>query len=290
MSAPRLLDDVSDTARWVAHYRAVESDRPDALFSDPFARRLAGERGRAMAERMAPGALPWAIAVRTRVYDELILQAIERDAITAVLNLAAGMDARPYRLALPASLRWIEIDLPDIVASKQSILANEKPACHLERIGLDLADRQGFRAVLARVAAEHSHVLAVTEGLLIYLDQAAVDGLADDLHACPAVRSWVLEAAMPEILARSRRQWKKNLDPAGAAMKFAPASGIGYFRRHGWTPRVERSCMLEAHRLGREARFATVLRAVKSLTAGGRKWLQDVVVYAVVERSEAPSM
>lgn len=36
---------VSDTARWVAVYRAWESARPDALFHDPFAQRLAGDRG-----------------------------------------------------------------------------------------------------------------------------------------------------------------------------------------------------------------------------------------------------
>src|SRR5947209_612366 len=35
----------SDTARWAATYRARETERPDPLFRDPFARRLAGERG-----------------------------------------------------------------------------------------------------------------------------------------------------------------------------------------------------------------------------------------------------
>jgi O-methyltransferase involved in polyketide biosynthesis len=79
MSAAPVLEDVSDTARWVAYYRALESERPDALFHDPLARRLAGERGRLMAERMAKLALPWAIAVRTRVYDELVLEAVEQD-------------------------------------------------------------------------------------------------------------------------------------------------------------------------------------------------------------------
>ena len=53
MSAAFVPDDVSDTARWVAYYRGLESERPDALFHDPWARRLAGERGRQMAERMA---------------------------------------------------------------------------------------------------------------------------------------------------------------------------------------------------------------------------------------------
>ena len=36
---------ISDTARWVAVYRAIESERPDAWFRDPLAKRLAGERG-----------------------------------------------------------------------------------------------------------------------------------------------------------------------------------------------------------------------------------------------------
>ena len=49
MSGERLLADVTDTARWVAHYSALESERPDALFSDPFARRLACERGQSIA-------------------------------------------------------------------------------------------------------------------------------------------------------------------------------------------------------------------------------------------------
>jgi len=44
------ISSVSDTARWVALYRAMESDRPDALFRDPYARRLAGAAG-AAAER-----------------------------------------------------------------------------------------------------------------------------------------------------------------------------------------------------------------------------------------------
>jgi O-methyltransferase involved in polyketide biosynthesis len=41
-----LIRNVSDTARWVAMYRAQESARPDALFHDPWAERLGGDRGR----------------------------------------------------------------------------------------------------------------------------------------------------------------------------------------------------------------------------------------------------
>ncbi len=287
MTAPALMEDVSDTARWVAYYRALESERSDALFRDPFARRLAGERGRAMAETMPSVALPWAIAVRTRVYDELILEAIERDKVSAVLNLAAGMDARPYRLRLPRSLRWFEADLPGILAAKADALVDEQPSCALERVGLDLTNRQALGSLLTRIAAEHSQVLAVMEGLLVYLEESAVRELADDLYACAAIRSWVLESAMPEVLVRNQRAWGKTLRAAGAEMKFAPASGLEFFRHHGWETRVSKSCMLEAHRLGREMRFAPLLRGLKSLTARGREWLRRVVVYAVVERARA---
>ena len=282
------LHDVSDTARWVAHYRALESQRPDALFVDSLASRLAGDTGRQMAEHMPKVSLSWAIAVRTRVYDELILDAIEGDRATAVVNIAAGMDARPYRLQLPTSLHWTEIDLPDLVTEKNALLAREKPSCQLERVALDLADRRALGAALDRVAARHASIVVITEGLLAYLPQSAVDDLARDLHARAPIASWVLEAALPEVVRCNPRAWRKHFDKAGIAMQLAPPEGIDYFRQHGWTPRTRRSCLLEARRLHREPPFANLLHFIKSLTPNGRQWLHDVVAYGVIERAHAP--
>src|SRR5581483_4274953 len=74
-----LVRNVSDTARWVAMYRALETERPDAIFRDPFARRLAGDRGAEILEKMPRGkATAWPMVVRTAVFDELILRAIPR--------------------------------------------------------------------------------------------------------------------------------------------------------------------------------------------------------------------
>jgi len=97
---------VSDTARWVALYRAMESERPDALFHDQFARRLAGPQGEEIMRRLPRAReFAWPMIVRTAVMDELILRAIERDGIDTVVNLAAGLDTRPYRLPLSPSQR-----------------------------------------------------------------------------------------------------------------------------------------------------------------------------------------
>jgi methyltransferase (TIGR00027 family) len=282
--ATRLVDDVTDTARWVAYYRALESERPGALFRDPFARRLAGERGRAIAEALPKNQLDWAIAVRTRVYDELILDVVDRGEVSAVVNLAAGMDARPYRLRLPSSLRWIEADSASLLRAKEQALRGEEPRCRVERTPLDVADQGARRAFLQSIERDHASVLVVTEGLLAYLDEVTVASLAGDLHACAPVRWWALEAASPAVIARARRAWGAPLKRARAEMKFAPASGLGFFEAHGWTARDARSVTLEAQRLGREMRFAALARAVTCLTARGRERWRTMVMYAMMER------
>ena len=90
-----LIENISDTARWVAFYRAMETERPDAIFRDPFARKLAGERGEQIVDNMKQGrAMAWAMIVRTAVFDEIILDTIPTYGIDTVINLAAGLDAR----------------------------------------------------------------------------------------------------------------------------------------------------------------------------------------------------
>src|SRR5882724_9127046 len=146
MTEPKApVRNVSDTARWVAYFRARETQRPDALFRDPYAERLAGERGFEIARTLPDGNKhEWAWVARTHLFDEFVSREVEQGA-DLVLNLAAGLDARPYRMQLPAELRWIEVDLPDIIPYKEEILANEKPRCRLERLALDLADEQARR-------------------------------------------------------------------------------------------------------------------------------------------------
>src|SRR3954464_2635980 len=111
------LHNVSDTALWVAHYRAEESERPDALFRDPYAQRLAGERGRRIAQAMGATAkyTRWTLVIRTVLIDRYIDAAIEAG-VDTILNLGAGLDTRPYRMTLPASLQWIEVDQANIIA------------------------------------------------------------------------------------------------------------------------------------------------------------------------------
>src|SRR2546421_8552615 len=124
--------------------------------------------------------------VRTAVMDELILRGIARDRVDTVVNLAAGLDTRPYRLPLAPSLRWVEVDFPDVIAYKQQQLAGERPACALEHIGADLTDAARRRAVFAQIGAAARRGPGGGEGVLIFLTGGQGGGPARDLIAQPA--------------------------------------------------------------------------------------------------------
>jgi hypothetical protein len=104
----------------------------------------------------------------------MTLDCVQSMGADAVLNLAAGLDARPYRLPLPSSLVWIEADRAAIFDEKAEVLAPSKPACVIERLAVDLADDQARESLFDRVAGAHARVVVVTEGLLVYLDEARV--------------------------------------------------------------------------------------------------------------------
>jgi len=260
------IDNVSDTARWVATYRAMESERPDALFHDPFARRLAGAKGDEIVNTIKQGrSMAWAMIVRTQVIDEIIRAEITGDRIDLVLNLAAGLDARPWRMELPHSLHWVDVDLPDILRYKLETLRGVPARCSYEAVEADLRDAAVRRALFARVGARTQRALVVTEGLLIYLGDEAVAALASDLHAVPTFARWIIDIASPRLLKMMSKSWGKSVAAGNAPFRFAPASGTDFFRPYGWRELEFHSTMLEAKRLNRRMKGAALWEVVGRL-------------------------
>lgn len=244
------LRNISDTALWVAVYRARETERPDAAFRDPLARRLAGERGEQIARSM-PFAEKhaWSYVARTWLIDQLINQQVQAGA-DVVVNLAAGLDTRPYRMQLPASLQWIEVDLPAMIDYKDQALAGEKPRCALERVRLDLSDVNARRELFSKLSGRAKHALIVTEGLLPYLSPEEVLALGNDLGGQPNVRDWIVEIFSPGLLKMSRKNLSA-LGEMGSPLKFGPAEGPDFFLACGWKPVEVRSLIKAAAKLKR---------------------------------------
>ncbi len=269
-----VIRSISDTALWTAVYRADETDRADALFRDPFARRLAGARGQYIAENIS-GTFreTWPWVTRTYLHDQNVVEQV-RGGVDMVVNLAAGLDTRPYRLDLPASLSWVEVDLPDLLAYKEDALKGEKPACRLERIALDLADVPARRDLFKALGARARKVMVITEGLLIYFTRDEVGAVARDLAAPDTFSRWSLEVASPGLLQMLQKDVGVSLSAAGSPLKFGPEEGPEFFVPFGWRPIAVRSMLKSAARLRRLPWKYRILALLPESTGrqGSRPW------------------
>lgn len=261
--AEHSIENISDTALWVAYYRAMESDRDDAHFKDPYAKILAGEKGKWIVENMPYGkSSSWWLVVRTKVLDDWILDLTQSKKVDTVLNLAAGLDTRPYRLPLPKELKWIEVDFAPMITYKSRMLEKETPRCNLERIALDLSQAEERRKLFAKIAETSLSVLVITEGLLIYLDEDKVVGLAKDLFAVPQFKYWLQDFSTPESLKFVQKRWGKVLKKGNSEMKFGAEGGPLFYTRFGWKVKDVKYGMEEARKLHREMPFAKFFRFI----------------------------
>jgi methyltransferase (TIGR00027 family) len=274
---------VSDTALWVAAYRAQEGQRSDAAFDDPLASILAGGRGRAIARSMSRATMvEWGTIIRTSAIDRLIGEALVAG-VDTVLNLGAGLDTRPYRMTLPTTLRWIEVDFPHIVELKDAMLVERQPVCSLERVGMDLLDRPSRKELLARYGASSKNTLVITEGVLPYFSIYEVATLATELHANSSIRFWIqdFDNAGQRMLPRG---WAVKLK--AAPILFRVTDWFGFFERYGWQSSQVITSLEESQRINRpyplDFPFGLLLRALpkamrqKIHTLSGAVLMQDI--------------
>lgn len=166
----------SRTARMVARFRALASERIPHVVADPWAAALTDAVAVDDAERYVE-AHPHSVlylGLRTASFDDDVRRAIDAG-IDQVVILGAGLDTRAARLATPG-VRFFEVDHPATQADKRERLANVAgyPIEAATFVTCDF-ERQDFLARLA--AAGHrsdAPTIFVWEGVVYYLTEAAV--------------------------------------------------------------------------------------------------------------------
>lgn len=244
------INDVTDTAIWVAAYRAEESLRKDALFHDAFAQQLIGIQGKLIAKRTQGSRYTaWSVVIRTIIIDAFIRNLLSTG-VDTVLNLGAGLDTRPYRLDLNPELRWIEVDFPKIIDHKKEKLKDQIPNCKLERVQLDLSNSKIRNNFLNKVSSESKNVLIITEGVVPYLSNDDVRSLADALKKHSNFGHWITEYYSPEIL-KFLRTPKRLTQMRNAPFLFYPENWFQFFKESGWVEQETKYFGIESEKIGR---------------------------------------
>lgn len=227
---------VAATGLLAAAVRAEESRRDDPLFTDPFAERLAGDDGRRLlADAVAAtGQSPAEIAIRTRFFDEALLDA-HRDGAVRVVILAAGMDARAYRLPWRPGTTVYEVDQPQVMATKDQRLAGAPARCRRVAVGVDLAD-DWPKALISQGFTSSAKTAWLVEGLLQYLDAPAVDTLFARIDSLSSPGDVLFYNAIGQTLLDapflgSTQEFMRRL---GAPWTFGTDAPAALVERHGW--------------------------------------------------------
>lgn len=187
-----LATSVGATATMVAAARAAASRQADPIINDPFAEPLVRAAGIDLFSRLASGDLEFAdietgwmmdfFAVRARFFDAFFPKALSTGIRQAVI-VGSGLDSRAYRLQWPGGTVVYEIDQPEVIEFKNSILtrAGATPAAQLRTVGIDL--RCDWSTALQQAGFDAAQPAAwLAEGLMIgYLPGDAQARMLDQL-------------------------------------------------------------------------------------------------------------
>ncbi|MDR3662564.1 MAG: class I SAM-dependent methyltransferase [Mycobacterium sp.] len=270
-----ITESVGATALGVAAARAAESASDKPLFDDPYAQMFidaataagwsspftATDPGPAQAYRIR--IVRAYAAARTKWFDEFFASA-SADGIRQVVILAAGLDARAWRLPWPDGTVVFEIDQPKVLAFKEETVAAHgvQPAARHIAVPIDL--RQDWPQALRHAGFDSAQPTAwLAEGLLPYLPAAAQDLLFDRVHelSVPGSRIAVEGFGVKYFSEENQRIRKERMDAirdeaAKAGQQVADISELFYIEpredvaewltRHGWQAGLETSAEVTA--------------------------------------------
>ena len=169
-----IQDTISLTAQYMAVVRAVEHKRVNRLFADPLAEKLAGKK---IMAKILPKVRDYeaqgkpVVAVRTRFFDDFLISSATN--IRQIVILGAGMDTRAFRLPLHPDTHLYELDRPEVMQRKESLLSSVSAKCHRDSIPIDLR-QSWFEQLIIRGFQPSNPCIWLLEGLLYYLNPEEV--------------------------------------------------------------------------------------------------------------------
>ena len=237
------------TALHTAGARAQETQRPDRLFNDRWAEQLAGREGKEWLEKQSIDS-GVSIVVRTRFFDDFLKRVMEASPIRQVVLLAAGLDTRAYRLPWPDHARLFELDQPQVLEYKEQVLteAGAQPTCERKVIAVDLTS--AFQETLLQAGFQPQQPSVwLLEGLLLYLPQATMMSLLNEITSLAVPGSWLGFDIVNHAMLTSpwTRQWIESLAKAGTPWISAMDDPEAELVALGWQAQLSQPGDADAH-------------------------------------------
>ncbi|MGV9268183.1 class I SAM-dependent methyltransferase [Kitasatospora sp. NPDC003701] len=220
-------DNVLATAYLTAVARAGATSA--GRLRDPYAARFADRCPSEILGVMRHAAGPSAVVARTLAVDRLLSDLLARERAEVCVNLGAGFDARPYRLAWPAGARVIEVDHAPVLDVKDALLPAAEALVPVERVRCDLTDPAALERLLAPRTTGR-RVVIVAEGLLVYLPPARVTALAGCLADLGASAHWICDV----VSVASARSLTDASRAAGTRLDMFGLTDTGVLEAGGW--------------------------------------------------------
>lgn len=153
--------------------RALESRSSDPVLRDRWAEEAISRIDYDFAKFKLPSVEPLSIAIRARQFDKWTSDYLKEHADATVLHLGCGLDSRVFRVDPPPSVRWFDVDYPEVIDLRRQLYP-ERAGYRL--IGSSLTDPHW----LDDVPADHPAWI-VAEGVMMYLAEDDVKGLLNRL-------------------------------------------------------------------------------------------------------------
>lgn len=232
------MEAVSYTSQWTAAARALETERgDDALFEDKLAREFAAPHGFELLEKYRGGGLVEFVAIRTRFLDDTIELLLSSTPIRQVVLVAAGMDARAFRLTWPEDTAVYEVDHGALLDEKQRRLSRlgAQPAVERHEVRADLV--QDWLPGLTRAGFDRNKpTLWVVEALLFFLTEEQASKLLRVIASASAPGSWLALDIISKQLLRSpaTKSFRAALEKDGIPWLFGTDEPAEFLAANGW--------------------------------------------------------
>ncbi len=192
------LGQVQETLLIPLYFRAVESQRPDAIITDSYAVEIVEALDYDFAKFNHAWKVQLDVAIRTEIFDRLTKEFLTAHPSSIVVNLGAGLDGRFLRLD-NGRVRWLDLDLPDAIALRRQFYTESE---RNQFLALSVLDTAWIDALAVR---ESDSVLLLAEGLFCYFTEAELKSLLRSLVDRLPDAQLVFQSISPEFVQQQHR-------------------------------------------------------------------------------------